>query len=1216
MAVRIKFDNTHNVISPTFVLATRSGRKLGAIPAVNVSVSDSFNSRFELEFRVEKFINGEEYHLWDSIKDFKLVWCSEWDVWFEMYVTVQDDNDTVKQVSCVSVGEAELSQINLHDIQINTEDDIARDDYVVTVLFDAQNPEGSLLTRIMEKAPHYTIKHVDTSIAKIQRMFTFDGVSLYDAFQSIAEEIDCIFVIDSSSADDGSISRSISVYDLESYCMECGTRGNFTDKCSSCGSSNITTGYGDDTTIFVSTENLADNITLRTDTDSVKNCFRLEAGDDLMTATVRNCNPNGTQYIWYVSDDIKNDMSDELVAKLDKYDEMYSYYQREHEVYLDSGVLSDYNALIEKYSAYRENLRSISSPIVGYPALMNAYYDTIDFYLFLHDGLMPSPELAETNATEQAALLTADALSPVAVQNINTVSTATASSAVLAMAKTIVNPNYQVKVKDSSLSGTTWTGNFTITNYGDDGDTATSATVKVTITGDYETYVKQRINKVLSSIEDDEDITDITTLFGLTLDRFNTEIKKYCLTSLQTFHDACQSCLDILIEQGIADKDTWANQTPDLYTSMYIPYYQKLDALAAEIKLRESEIATIIGVYDADGDLVSDGLQTLIATERAKIQDALNFEQYIGTDLWLEFVAYRREDTYSNENYISDGLNNSEIFKMALDFIEVANKEIYKSATQQHSLSASLQNLLVMKEFAPIVDMFTVGNWIRVQIDDAIYRLRLISYTIDFDDLDNIPVEFSDVKKYIDGVTDSADILRQAASMASSYDTTKRQAQTGEVSKRLLDNWVQKGLDATSVKIMSNADNQNQTWDSHGMLFREYDPITDSYSDCQLKIINSTLAVTDDNWKTIKTAVGGFYYFDPVTGELSYDYGVNAELIVGKLLLGENLGIYSGDNSMTFDKNGLVITNDVNTFKVNPGDENGKLLVLSNKTDDILWVDKNGCLHINGDGSGLDITANDAIEGISSTIKQTAESISQRIDGVDEQYAELRLTVDGVTITDDSGTTRLRGDSIQTGSITADKLILTGSITFSDLDSDTQDTINGLSDTIDNLDIPKLPGYIQETYIDSVRIEAPSIYGGSFYGEDFNVILDDVPFGQSSPGGFKLYGAYESPLLQIGYFYGDTPTVTFESPASGNVSWIFPETDFYGRISFTGVTDEVRFNSIDAVSLRLKRDPDQDTGIVITNDSSGSGDTRVNRLKIQIYGTVWYLDSARGLYKE
>lgn len=912
MAVRIKFDNTHNVIQPTFVLATRAGHKLGSIPATNISVSDSFNSCFELEFQVNQTENGQRYYLWDKITDFKLVWCKEWDVWFEMYVSIQDDNDTVKNVSCVSLGEAELSQINLYNIEINTEDDIARDDYSPTVLYDKDKTEASLLHRIMEKAPHYSIKHVDASIAKIQRTFNFGSTSLYDAFQEIAEEIDCIFVIDSGTNDDGSISRSVSVYDLESYCMECGTRDNFTGECSKCGSKNILTGYGQDTSIFVSTENLADNITLKTDTDSVKNCFRLEAGDDLMTATIRGCNPNGSQYIWYISDETKNDMSEALTKRLQEYDDSYNYYYDEHELTFAGTVATDYNELIEKYHSFNEDLHTIPKSVVGYPALMNAYYDTIDMYLFLHDNLMPSVELSRTTASLQAARLGSNTLSPVAVQDLSKCSSSTASSAVLAVAKTIVDPRYQVKVKNGVFSEGTWVGNFVVTNYSDDTDTAESVMATVIINDDYEKYVEQKLNKVLKDAQDDDssDSYDITSLFKLALSQFKTEVKKYCLTSLNTFSNACQSCLDLLIEQGVADRETWANKNPDLYTILYLGYYDKLMALHDEIKIRESEIAIVVGTYDTDGDLKTEGIQTLVEKEKALIQDALNMEKYLGTELWLEFISYRREDTYSNDNYISDGLDNGELFNRALEFIEVAKKEIFKSATLQHSLSASLKNLLVMKEFEPIVDKFAVGNWIRVKVDDEVYRLRLISYSIDFDDLDNISIEFSDVKRCVDGVTDSEDILNQAASMATTYDTVTRQASQGNKSKKQLEDWVTKGLALTKMKIIDSADNQNITWDSHGLLCREYLPITDDYSDKQLKIINRGLYLTDDNWLTSKAGIGDFTFYNPVSGKMEEAYGVIADTLIGNLILSEKVGVYNTKNSIVLGEDGLVITTD------------------------------------------------------------------------------------------------------------------------------------------------------------------------------------------------------------------------------------------------------------------------------------------------------------------
>lgn len=952
MAVRIKFDSTHNVIPPTFILANRSGHKLGYIPASNISVSDSFNSNFDLTFQVTKIDNGKKYFLWDDIVDFKLCWCREWDTWFEMYVELQDDNNTIKNVSCISLGEAELSQIMLYGIEINTETDIDREDYKTTVLFDKNSPESSLLHRIMEKAPHYSIAHVDASIANIQRTFSFDKMSLYDAFNEISEEIGCIFVIDSGSNADGSIKRSISVYDLESYCLECGHRDEFTGNCPKCGSNNVLYGYGEDTSIFVSTDNLADTITLKTDVDSVKNCFRLEAGDDLMTSTIRSCNPNGSQYLWYISDITKSDMSDELRNRLNEYDTTYKYYQNEYEILLSGSLREDYNALVTKYHQYNEELRTIPKSIIGYSQLMNAYYDTIDLYLYLHDTMMPSSEIPKTTAALQAERLVSNALSPVSVQDLNKCSSSTASNAVLSVAKTIIDPRYQVKVKNGVLDNNVWAGNFTVTSYSDDTDTADSAMVQVIINDDYETFVRQKLDKILKNASDENDSSDITNLFKLSLSAFNAEIKKYCLSSLKTFCDACQSCLDILIEQGVSDNDKWTNKPSDLYASLYLPYYEKLMALQEEIKTRESEIAIVVGEYDKDGDLKTHGLQTILDDECKKIQDILNMEKYLGNDLWLEFIAYKREDTYTNDNYISDGLDNGELFNRALEFIEVAKKEIFKSSTLQHSITTSLKNLLVMKEFEPIVDKFSIGNWIRIKIDDEIYRLRLISYKIDFESLDNISIEFSDVKKCANGMTDSEDIIKQAASMATSYDAVARQASQGKKSNQKLQDWTTKGLALTKMKIIDNADNQNITWDSHGLLCREYLPITDDYSDKQLKVISRGVYLTDDAWKTSKAGIGDFTFYNPESEQFEEAYGVIADTLVGNLILSEKVGVYNTKNSITMDENGLVITTDATSDGVNT-----MALTVQRKTIDsnekeivtpIMYLDSDGNLVITG----------------------------------------------------------------------------------------------------------------------------------------------------------------------------------------------------------------------------------------------------------------------------
>ena len=821
MAINIKFDLINNPDPPTVILANRNGNKLGQLDVnpESVELIAKFNEASEISFTVNKYVDGKITNLWDKILDFKLVYCKEWDCWFEAKVELDEATESVKTVFCTQLGQAELSQIMLYDIEINTEDDIARDDYKIGILYDPLDSQ-CILRRLLEKAPHYSIGKVDKTLWNIQRSFSFDGTSIYDAFQEIAEEIGCLFIFHSDSDENGMPKRTISVYDLQQNCNDCGHRGEFTDKCpnSKCPtnlpdeypdyiSKGITYGYGEDTLIFVTSDELAsEGIQLVTDTDSVKNSFKLEAGDDLMTATIRNRNPNGTDYIWYFSETTKEDMPDELVEKIEKYDKLYSYYYTDTNTIpdgldesdikikkpfaLNSSLVSSYNDdLVEKYSKYYNDetkgkvLETIPNSIMGFSSLMQAYYNTIDLGWYLKSGLMPNVTMGKTDAEEQGLLLHTSLPPLIAVTDLDIVSKATADSTVLAMAKAIVNSHYKVSIVDNSsqLVNGEWSGKFTITNYSDEEDTYTTSTISRTITDWDETYIKQKIDKILGK-ENTDDLS-VTGLFAKDYDEFCVELKKYALTPLKSFHDACQACIDILIEQGAGNKDSQGyletGTQGSLYSQLYIPYYNKLKAIESEMVIRENEVNLILGEYDDNGRLNEYGLQTNIETIKVGIQNSLNFQNYLGEDLWLQFCAYRREDKYSNSNYISDGLNNAELFERALQFYEVAENEIFKSSELQHSISATLNNLLAISKFKPLVESFEVGNWIRVQVDDRVYKLRLVEYEISYGDFDSISVKFSDVAKIKNGYSDLEDVLSDASSMASSYDSIKRQANLG-----------------------------------------------------------------------------------------------------------------------------------------------------------------------------------------------------------------------------------------------------------------------------------------------------------------------------------------------------------------------------------------------------------------------------------------------------
>ena len=145
------------------------------------------------------------------------------------------------------------------------------------------------------------------------------------------------------------------------------------------------------------------------------------------------------------------------------------------------------------------------------------------------------------------------------------------------------------------------------------------------------------------------------------------------------------------------------------------------------------------------------------------------------------------------------------------------------------------------------------------------------------------------------------------------------------------------------------------------------------------------------------------------------------------------------------------------------------------------------------------------LEGLSSSFSVQLDNITGRVNGLDGEFAELSLTLDGLTVTDSTGKTVINGSMIQTsnlyvnaanisGTLQANQINLTGAITWGDLDSDVEDRINDAYNTAyDN----QLPDYIKSTYIDSTRIESPEIYGGEIYAVNGNgayAKMDDDAF--------------------------------------------------------------------------------------------------------------------------
>lgn len=961
---KVLFNSQGLIETPTLLLQHKNFETIGNGGVTNVSdltYKNNFNDANEVSFKIHKFNDEKKHPLWDSMVDFKIIYIPQLHERFEISITTseEDPNDVSKSITGTSLCEAELSQITLRNVQINTETDMINplyDENFPTILY--RDPEeydsvenlaiwtkskydylkdktaypteesviarkktilkhASLLHRVLEKAPHYSILYVADTLKKLKTVheFTFDGTDILSALKdTIADDFHCVFIFDSEN-------RTISVLDLYSTCNNCGYRGDYMDECPECGSNKITNKYGEDTNILINSTNLTTQITLDSNSDSLKNCFYITGADDAINAAIANVNPNGTQYIYYFSNETLADMPTELQSKLRSYNTLYDEINKTREYNLKADRVTEYNNVINYINAKFASMSkddqdkieypTLTSPLVGYPALTSAWYSAMDVYYFLNDSMMPvigvdGMGLDDSITAIQDGLKD---LGGVAVTRIKTITQSAVKGSVESLVKTFFSASYYdmditdslLSDYDSSIGKRTWSGTITLTSHSQMDENNQYLTKSVKITTDViestEKYIEQKITRMTNRADDikDKQITSIK----LTEDKFKEQLGYYSLTELNNFKKEFEACRDIAVD-GFTDESVDVQYNNSELKDKYVNFYSgRIVLIQDEIKTRESQIEAVNAIYNTEKS--TGEIQDIVNSVKAE----LDLENYLGEELYMLWYSYRREDDYSNDNYSSTGLDDVTLIKRATELVEAAQKELYKAGNLQYSLSATMGNLLALDEFKPIKDKFEVGNFIKVGIDDKVYSLRLMSYETDFDSIQDMSVEFSTVEKVYTGYSDVQSVLDASRSMATSYSSVKDQVDKSKKTTDTVNDWADNGINGDNTQF-ANSSEQTILINKNGILGRSYDDQLDEFSLKQFKLVNNGMYFTKDGWQSIETGIGRFTYRD-INGNLVEDYGIIAKTVVGNLIIGKELQIYNEDKSIVIDENGLTI---------------------------------------------------------------------------------------------------------------------------------------------------------------------------------------------------------------------------------------------------------------------------------------------------------------------
>lgn len=362
----------------------------------------------------------------------------------------------------------------------------------------------------------------------------------------------------------------------------------------------------------------------------------------------------------------------------------------------------------------------------------------------------------------------------------------------------------------------------------------------------------------------------------------------YSLNRLKSFFDSYNTCLSNLVTMG-------NTTTSDILNELYYDYYWRLSTVEEVYKQRQQEV-----------DKIKSDIKT-IEMEQKDFQDDLNFQMHLkNNNLYETFCSYRREDTYKNDNYISDGLSGSECLEKAKELVDAANVEIKKSCVLQRTVSTSLNNLLLLPEFESLYDKLALFNYIRIRTEDEILKLRLIGLDFNGESAENINVTFAEQIESVDGkLSDLQSIIQQASSIASSYSSTTLQAKQGANANNIVSEMYNSGLNAAQTRL-SNNDSNEVTITSAGILCKRMDD-EGYYGEKQLRITGNIMAFTRDNWQSVEMAIGETQFKNPITNESKTAYGIIAENLVGKFIAGENAYIGNEKGNVLINGDGITI---------------------------------------------------------------------------------------------------------------------------------------------------------------------------------------------------------------------------------------------------------------------------------------------------------------------
>lgn len=366
------------------------------------------------------------------------------------------------------------------------------------------------------------------------------------------------------------------------------------------------------------------------------------------------------------------------------------------------------------------------------------------------------------------------------------------------------------------------------------------------------------------------------------------------LRKLETRIDMYRRCRENIVAEGNTDAVEEFNKEIEDAGGTPIDISSEVEETKAAI---DNQIALAQDEYDVTMLLLSDVELELNTLNSAitEIHNSVSMSEYFSEDEYDELYNYIFEGSYHDEYItVSDIMTYSEKFQQMKALYDRAVFQLERTAKPSQEFSIDVENFIFVKEFENWSDQLETGSLINVELEtDDVAMLFLSNITVNYDDR-SLNLTFGNRFTKFDPKALFGSMLGNIKKSSNTLGYIREivyPIKNGELNamKEALE--ISRTLTKNSVLASTN---EEVVIDDTGYTGRrmlssgQYDPR-------QVKITGKTMVFTDDAWESCKVALGELLF-----GDGSSAYGINAKVLIGDAIIGNNLRILDNNGNDLF----------------------------------------------------------------------------------------------------------------------------------------------------------------------------------------------------------------------------------------------------------------------------------------------------------------------------